>query len=115
MSALNHTHPGTGAATRPIEIPPGKVAELRAFAAELLALSDERDQWHQYAMTLGRWMYGVGYADGQRDQAREDNRAFAAAPVSAAVAEGPTAAELAARRADHGPMCRCPEHRGAVA
>lgn len=107
-------HGDADAATQPLHIPPGRVSELEAFAAELLALSNERDQWQAYALALGRWMYRAGYEDGKRDQAREDNRAFAAAPPPHPLPDGPTVEELAARRADHGWMCVCREcFRGA--
>lgn len=106
MVSIIHGDPS--AATQPIEIPAAKVSELEAFTAELLALSNERDAWQTYAMALGRWMYRAGYADGRRDQAREADGEFAARPACP-LPDGPTVAELAARRADHGPLCRGPE------
>lgn len=61
--------------------------------AEQLALSDERDLWHRYAMDLARWMYEIGYSEGRADEARKADQAWAAAPVPRFRNE-PTLAEL---------------------
>jgi hypothetical protein len=77
---------------------------------QVLALSDERDLWRAFAIELANESYATGYADGQAAEQRKQDRAWAAQPL-ASLAAGPPLAELRALRADHGRLCRCPEHR----
>jgi hypothetical protein len=64
---------------------------------EVIALSDERDEWERFAYDLAAFMYQAGYAQGRADQAHADDRAWAAATAERVVV-GPTVAELEALR-----------------
>ena len=64
---------------------------------QVLALSDERDQWQQLLIQVARESYVAGYADGQAGERHEQDRVWAARlPVPFAI--GPTFAELEDRR-----------------
>ena len=48
---------------------------------DILDLSDERDQWMARLIDAEREAYRRGYADGQRDQIRADDRVWASQPM----------------------------------
>lgn len=102
--------PGIKAVMLPGETP----GQRDAFVSQVLALSDERDQWLARIEAAARAAYLQGFADGQAAAARADDLAWAAAPLFH-VKQGLTQAELAQLRASHGALCRCTEHRSAVA
>lgn len=50
--------------------------------SDVLALSNERDQWMARLLDAEREAYRRGYADGRRDQIRSDDRVWAARPLT---------------------------------
>lgn len=65
--------------------------------SELLAVSDERDQWLRRLLAAERAAYQAGYRDGRAAERHKADRAWAAQPP-AKVIDGTSFAELEARR-----------------
>lgn len=68
-----------------------------AVIAQVVALSDERDQWTQRLLDAEQAAYLRGYEDGRADQAARSDRVWAAMP-ELRVCVVPSHAELDALR-----------------